>query len=152
MRHALAERKGHAVGALASEKRVEQLARMGTAQREEMVRAMFAADFEDVFDAAASLEANVRGVMERVIAGYVRDREEGFKGVVKEQVLGMPPGVGYLLVECRHAPRIRRPRKGGTFGRMTKVSYGLQVATLIDEANACLKRLASGAKGIRSSL
>jgi len=141
----------NALSALVDEKQFQTVQAMKEWERQEMVRAMYSASFEDVFVETLGIEANVRALMDRVISGYLAMGKKE-KGLLKYQVLGMPPGIGYLLVECRHAPKVRRSRKGGTFGTMKKVSYGVDVATLIDSANVCLKRLASGAKGIRSTL
>ena len=64
--------------------------------------------------------------------------------------LGMPLGIGYLLVECKDSPKIPKPRYNSTFGTMQQVSYGLGVADLVTETNAYLKAL--NRKHIRSSL
>merc|ERR1712013_28495 len=134
------------LSALVSDSVQMRVEAMSDSERNEMVRAMYANDFVDGFEDALSVEANVRALMHRVLESESESERE------RLQVLGMPSGVGYLLVECRHAPMVRQRRKGGTFGTVKKVPYGVDVATLIESANVCLKRLKSGVKGIRSTL
>ena len=72
-------------------------------------------------------------MIHRILNGMLKNINIAIDAILNEnnndldlQILGMPFGIGYLLVECRDSI-IPKPRYNSTFGEITPVSYGMGV-------------------------
>ena len=131
----------------------ERLMKMDESKRESRINGfiakMYALGFDDEYDDEHDVRYNVERAALRAL-DIVLNPNEVLSEKGQYQALGMPLGIGYLLVECKDAPKIAKPRYGSTFGTLKKVSYGMGVADLVTESNAYLKSLNN--KRIRSLL
>ncbi len=131
----------------------ERLLAMAEEERRSRVSGYVAAMYAMGFDAEYDHEEDVRFNVEKAVmkaVDAVLDCKVTLDGKGHWHSLGMPLGIGYLLVECKESPWIPAPQYESTFCTMQQVSYGLGVADLITETNAYLKTLER--KHIRSLL
>jgi len=145
-------RKVSALKAMDSAK-YEQFMAMEEEQRRQRVNGFiaksYALGFDPQYDHDQDIAFNVEKAAMRALDA-VLDLKVALNEKGQYHALGMPFGIGYLLVECKDAPKIVKPQFGSTFGRMQQVSYGLGVADLITECNAYLRTLSK--KPLRSAL
>merc|ERR550525_952990 len=113
------------------------------------VNKMYAMQFDTKYEHDQDVKYNVEKSVLRAVDA-VLDQNVTLKRNGHYHALGMPMGIGYLLVECKESPRIPKPQYNSTFGKLQRVNYGLGVADLVTESNAYLRSLND--KGIRSML
>merc|ERR1711951_78542 len=110
---------------------------------------MYALGFDEKYENKESIQYNVEKALLRAV-DVILDSAQKLPIKGQYQALGMPFGIGYLLVECKDDPTLPKPSYGSSFGKMKKVSYGMGVADLVTESNAYLKTL--DRKHLRSAL
>ena len=96
--------------------------------------------FDGEYDDEHDIRYNVERAALRAL-DIMLNSDEVLSGKGQYQALGMPLGIGYLLVECKDAPKVANRRYGSTFGTLKNVSYGMGVAELVNESIAYLKSL-----------
>mmetsp|Transcript_8199 Transcript_8199/g.12693 ORF Transcript_8199/g.12693 Transcript_8199/m.12693 type:complete len:605 (-) Transcript_8199:1139-2953(-) len=102
---------------------------------------MYASNFSaHRYDDAQNMECNVQHAINMAMNVILNDHQPMHAGDAL-QALGVPFGAGYLLVECRDVPIIPKPKYNSSFGRVKAVSYGMEVATLVNDANEYLRKL-----------
>ena len=106
---------------------------------ENYIKNMYSFDFNgNEYNDDKNIEFNVKQGINHAIDNIINNNNN--KGI-NLQVLGMPFGIGYLLVECRDIPIIPKPDYNSTFRQTTQISYGMDVDILVNEANKYLKKL-----------
>ena len=93
------------------------------------------------------LEDSVWFNMKKVISIIVNGGDGKNNSILNEKKLkfaklGMPFGIGYLLLESRDAPAIPHCDENSNFRHTTDISYGVEVGDVVREANQFLSKVA----------
>merc|ERR1712039_624114 len=76
---------------------------------------MYALGFDEKYEDKERVQYNVEKAVLRAV-DIILDSTEKLPVNGQYQALGMPFGIGYLLIECKDSPKIPKPRYGSSFG------------------------------------
>merc|ERR1711879_926618 len=80
---------------------------------------MYASGFQEKYEHKECIQYNVEKAVLRAV-DIILDSSHKLPINGQYQSLGMPFGIGYLLIECKDSPKIPKPQYGSSFGKMNK--------------------------------
>eukprot|EP01083_Nonionella_stella_P177172 621990_1 len=104
------------------------------------VKRMYSFGFVNEYNDGKNVEFNVMREVNAAIEMILNDKI-GLGEGKEMQLLGMPFGIGYLMVECRDVPAIPACDYNSEFRKSTGIQYGMGVLPLIEDANKYVKKI-----------